>query len=112
MLVTHFERLPTPGGDIIERLFRTIRMRLPSAYFPKVVHCPTPAHGRFWFPRGIWRAFRGRSDVNHIVGDVHYLALGLPGGRTILTVHDLRRLEGLTGIRKAVYRWLYFTLPM
>jgi len=50
--------------------------------------------------------------VNHILGDVHYVALGLPGQRTILTVHDLNHLDRLRGWRKILFRWLYFSLPL
>jgi glycosyltransferase involved in cell wall biosynthesis len=112
MRVTHFERMPVSGGYSIERLFKTIRPALPSDCPTQVVRCPTPAHSRFWLPWGIVKAFRAEGDVNHITGDIHYIALGLRGSRSILTVHDVHRLLELKGLRKAVYRWLYFSWPM
>ena len=78
----------------------------------KVVHCPTPHHSSWWLPQGIARAWAQKGEVNHIVGDVHYAALGLPGSRCILTIHDLNRLDQLRGLRGILYRWLYFRIPL
>jgi glycosyltransferase involved in cell wall biosynthesis len=43
-----------------------------------------------------------RADLYHITGDVHFLALGLAGRRSILTVHDC----GFTYDQPIVKRWL------
>lgn len=112
MLVAQFERMPLAGLHSMERLFQALRPAFPPEWSIRVIGCPTPAHSRWWFAWGIWRAFGARGQVNHIVGDVHYLALGLRGSRTILTVHDLHRLDQLTGLRGALYRWIYFTRPL
>jgi glycosyltransferase involved in cell wall biosynthesis len=110
--IIHFERLSAPGCHSIERVFETVRSSLRSDYRIRVIQCPTPVHSRFWLPLGIWRVRRARADVMHIVGDVHYVGLGLPPERTILTVHDLNRLDGIQGLRKILYEWIYFTLPL
>ncbi len=115
MRVVHLERQPLPnvaGRNSIERLFSSIRGALPPGCSVSVVHCPTPAHGPFWLLKGLLRAWRGSSEVNHIVGDIHYAALALPGRRTILTVHDTLHLERLRGLRGFLYRRLYFTWPL
>lgn len=78
----------------------------------KVVHCPTPRHSSWWLPQGVARAWAQKGEVNHIVGDVHYTALGLPGSRCILTIHDLNRLDQLRGLRETLYRWAYFSIPL
>ena len=52
------------------------------------------------------------ADVHHIVGDVHYLAFGLPGKRLVLTIHDCAALERLKGWRRELLRQLWFVLPM
>ena len=112
MRVVHFERLPVLGAYSIERLFREIRRALPDDFEVDVVQCPKPGQTRWWLLSGIFRAWKSRRGVNHIIGDVHYVALGLPRERTVLTVHDVNRLEDLTGVRKRLYRLLYFTLPL
>jgi glycosyltransferase involved in cell wall biosynthesis len=49
--------------------------------------------------------------VNHITGDVHYVALAMDPGRTILTIHDLRAIEGARTWKKYLIKLLWFTLP-
>jgi glycosyltransferase involved in cell wall biosynthesis len=61
---------------------------------------------------GIVHAWAEKGEVNHIAGDVHYVALGLPRSRCILTVHDLNGLPHLKGLRRALYRLLYFSIPL
>ncbi len=53
-----------------------------------------------------------KADIHHIVGDVHYLAFGLPGGQLVLTIHDCAALERLKGWRREILRQLWFVLPM
>jgi glycosyltransferase involved in cell wall biosynthesis len=52
------------------------------------------------------------TDIYHITGHVHYLALVLPPKRTALTIHDLRFLNDRTGIRRLVLKKLYFDWPL
>ncbi len=52
------------------------------------------------------------ADVHHIVGDVHYLALGLPRESLLLTIHDCAALERLHGWRREILRQLWFVQPM
>jgi glycosyltransferase involved in cell wall biosynthesis len=97
----------------IERLFRQLSSEFESRDVrPRPVVCPTAASGLLGFVRGFYSAWAGRADVNHIVGDVHYSALALPGPATVMTVHDLNRLDALCGVRKALYRLLYFSVPL
>jgi len=112
MKIIHFERLPMPGGYSIERLFRAVRNAMPEQFSVDVVRCETPYHSWWWLLKGIARARARAAEVNHIVGDVHYVALGLPGVHTILTVHDLNHLDALKGWRRSISRWLYFDLPL
>lgn len=112
MRLVHFERQPREGTYSIERVFQAVRGALPKPWKAEIVRCPSPQHSLWWFPIGILRAWKETGDVNHIVGDVHYTALGLPKSRSILTVHDLNRLDQLRGIRRTFYRWVYFSLPL
>jgi glycosyltransferase involved in cell wall biosynthesis len=40
------------------------------------------------------------------------VAIALPGSRTVLTVHDLNRLDHLKGVRLCFFKWLYFIIPL
>jgi glycosyltransferase involved in cell wall biosynthesis len=52
-----------------------------------------------------------RAEVNHITGDVYYLALGLPRRNLVVTMHDARILLCLPGLRRAIFRRLWFEWP-
>lgn len=56
-------------------------------------------------------AKRNAGQINHITGDVHYLALRLPVGGTILTIHDCALLKILKGSVREVFRQAWFVLP-
>lgn len=53
-----------------------------------------------------------RGGVNHITGDVTYIALALPGASTVLTVHDCFALERLSGIKRWFLKKFWFDLPI
>jgi len=56
-------------------------------------------------------AFR-QGDVNHITGDVHFLAYFLRGKRTLLTIHDLVSVHRLKGWRRAMLLFFWYWLPV
>ena len=56
---------------------------------------------------------RTNSDVIHITGDVHYLALFLPRNKTILTIHDIAGLSYKKKTFKSyIYLLIWFLLPI
>lgn len=62
--------------------------------------------------RGIFEARQHRGDVNHVTGDVHYLVLGLPGDRTVLTIHDCGFMRHPRALARAVLKWFWLDLPV
>ena len=89
--VTLFFRQPRPEYHSIEQLFDRLLDGLKQKQPTEVVRKVTCPHSRvnlrnLW--RNLWFTYRNRGVVNHITGDVHYLALALPAKRTILTIHD------------------------
>ena len=111
MKITYYHRHPNSGTYSLERIFHDIRQALPE----EVQHRISVAR---FESRGIWRriynsveaAFR-QEDVNHITGDVHYLAYFLRKKRTLLTVADCIMLERLRGIRKLFLFFFWYWLP-
>ena len=86
----------------IEKLFADLRRQLLSQFDHIVYEAPCASQG-FWFRlKNIRWACRHQGTINHITGDIHYIALGLPGKNTILTIHDLGFMQQYKGI----YRWL------
>ncbi len=56
-------------------------------------------------------ARRHQADVTHVTGDIHYCTLLLHRRTTILTVLDCQILSRLSGWRRILVKWLWFTLP-
>lgn len=103
--VSHFNRDPRPSNYTFEQLFGAIRLELSKTI--NVINHDIPAGmGRF---ASVKWAKRNAGKINHITGDVHFLAYGLPSQNTILTVHDLGYYTTtLTGVKKMIYKkfWL------
>jgi glycosyltransferase involved in cell wall biosynthesis len=57
-------------------------------------------------------AWRVHGPVNHIVGDVHYLAWFLPRKKTMITVHDCVSLERLTGMKRWFFWFFWYWWPL
>jgi glycosyltransferase involved in cell wall biosynthesis len=112
MKILHHERKRLASHFSIERLFAEIRRQMPADC--EVVSCPAPEASAGILPR--WRnvrhAARQTADVHHIVGDSHYLAFGLPREKTVLTIHDCGALNRLTGLKRALLKYFWFTGPM
>jgi glycosyltransferase involved in cell wall biosynthesis len=62
--------------------------------------------------KAVLEAYRHRADVNHVTGDVHFLALGLPGRRTVLTIHDCGFMNHASPIARVILKWLWLDWPV
>lgn len=122
MDVVHYHRRPHPTQFSVEGYFERIRDSLanangldhaqPTAAIRVRVHTmPCFSAGGIGRIRNMLSSWRNQGQVNHITGDVHYIALMLHRKRTLLTVLDCQILERLMGWRRAVVKWLWFTLP-
>jgi len=112
MYVTYFHRAPTDGQHSIERLFRDIRDALPKEIHYRVETCRFVTKGLYSCAYNMMKAIPAHGDVNHITGDVHYLAIALQGRKTILTVHDLVTLRRPRGIKWIVLYLLSYYIPI
>ena len=111
MQVTFYHRWPQDGSFSIERVFQDVRQALAPDVRYRV------AVSRFE-SRGLWKriynmveaVFR-QGDINHITGDVHFLATLLHKKRTLLTIHDCVSLERLKGWKKRLLFFFWYWLP-
>ena len=62
--------------------------------------------------KGILEARRHSSDINHVTGDVHYVTLGLPGKRTVLTIHDCGLMNHSNPLARLVLKWVWLDWPV
>lgn len=110
--IIHIAREYKAGGFSIERVFSAVRNALSMRFQVDVLQIPGPGHSRSWLLTGLYRVLKARGKIFHIVGDVHYAAIVLPKKKTIVTVHDLNRYIGLSGLRKIMYGMIYFRWPL
>jgi glycosyltransferase involved in cell wall biosynthesis len=108
--VTYFYREPRITGQSIEGIFSLVKECLKDKMEIKDFFCTT-GQSRWW---NVKNAGKHSSDVNHITGDVNFLALGLKGKKNILTIHDFGFYENPVHSRlvKLVYRLFWFYLPL
>jgi glycosyltransferase involved in cell wall biosynthesis len=100
------------GAYSVEDLTDTVRKALSVKGYP-VSLAVAPHFSRGILPRvqNVRWATRMQGDVNHITGDIHYLAMGLPGNKTILTVLDLEMLNRMRGLKRWLMHKFWFDLP-
>lgn len=96
----------------IERVFAQLVPDLST--YTNLYHWTAPFAGASF--KSIFKNIRAarspRADLYHITGDIHYLALGLPSRRTILTVHDCVFLYQAKGYKRTLLKWLLLDWPV
>ena len=55
---------------------------------------------------------REKGDINHITGDVHFLTLGLPRWKTILTIHDVSFVKRGPHVNRFILWLFWIYLPV
>lgn len=109
--VTYFFRKPRPQYHSIERVFGLIIDNLSEEITPTVYKLSGGEKGFFSRIKALWEVRRNRGFINHITGDISYIALVLPKKRLIITFHDLESLERKDGIRSKVLKWFWVVVP-
>jgi glycosyltransferase involved in cell wall biosynthesis len=100
------------NGFSIERLYEDIRAALPDDCRVKVWTCRNFSEGVWRRLQDVWLARTQQGEVNHVTGDVHYLTFLLDSRRTVLTVHDLVMLGRLRGVRRGIFWFFWYWLPV
>ena len=115
MTITYLVRSPGTGHSI-EALFGSIQQETDRQPDIRTERVNLPYISRGW--RSVWRNLRFvrtlKSDIFHITGDIHYVALALPGSRAVLTIHDCSTLVKSQGrpIRYTLFWLFWYYLPI
>ncbi len=104
-------RDPRTANHSIERLFAALEPHFRHNFECHRVLMPCQPSGAGALLANIRHARRETRGVIHITGDAQYLAPFLPRGKVILTIHDCGYLMRLRGLKKLLYKWLWFSLP-
>lgn len=111
-VISIFNRRPQEANFSVERLFSDVIAALPSDLDYKCFVSTFKSRGLFRRLFNIFEVVFKQNDVNHITGDVHYLSYFLKKNRTILTILDCGSLERLKGIKKSIFFFLWYWLPI
>ena len=96
------------GRYSMERLFKPLE----ALTTVKRIELPCELNSISNFVRLIFFAITIKETKVHITGDVHYMAFILFWKKVILTIHDLNHYEELSGIKKKIYGFIWFWLPL
>jgi glycosyltransferase involved in cell wall biosynthesis len=111
--VVHFQRKPAPTGHYsIEFISSDIRRRLAGRVAFRVSIATHESRGLLRRLHMCVEAWLRRGQVNHVTGDINFLGLVLPPSRTINTFLDLRYLDEISGVRRFIFEWLWFRIPL
>ena len=110
MKVVYINREPRKTGFSIEGIFNLIKASLKGRIEIGDYNLD-PTHSRL---ANILRIRKYAGDINHVTGDVHFLLIGLPGRKNLLTIHDLVHYEKIRSqkLKHALYHYFWFYFPL
>ena len=112
ILISHYQRKKIGKVFSLESIASFIRESCDHKFiFKKNVN--------YFFSIGILRRavdsfysiFR-QGNVNHVMGDIHYIGIFLNSKKTILTIADCVSLERLKGIKKYIIWFFWYYIPI
>jgi glycosyltransferase involved in cell wall biosynthesis len=112
MQVIQFFRKPYDFHFSIEKLFRQINPLINQHKNIRPYTSQYHSQGLFARLKMIREARRQSADVNHITGDIHFIAFGLPKKRTILTIHDLGFTKHPNPVARFILWLFWIYLPV
>ncbi len=103
-----FMRKRRDEASSIEEIFYPLRSFLGENV--EIIELPYSSGSIMNIVKNICFAIKHKGNINHICGEVHFLAIGL-GKKSIITVHDVETI--LTGdkITRFIKKMLWFVLP-
>lgn len=113
MKVTLINRKPRKLGNYsIESYFKAVFKVLAEKINCNYFVSSEESNGIFQRIRAIKEVKKIDADVYHITGDVHFLALGTPGSKSILTIHDCGFMNTRNKLKRLFLLWFWLVLPV
>jgi hypothetical protein len=97
--VTLFFRKPQPQYFSIEKVFEQVIANLPENIVPKIYKLKNGTNGWWGRIKALFEVWRHKGVINHITGDITFIALALPKKGLVVTYHDLESLAQYKGWR-------------
>lgn len=112
MRVCYIYRKPGPDYFSIEKIFRQVVSFLEKRISVNQVYAPCSRLTPLNIMKNFGAIRKVTADVYHLTGDVHYLVLGVPGKKTVLTIHDCVFLYNTNGIKRWLLTWFFLKWPV
>ena len=112
MNLSLFYRHPAPEYHSIELIFDTVSKYFPDEVNVKKVYAPHKSKG---FIKRILiglHARKNQGNVNHITGDIHFIAPFFKKNKTILTIHDIGSIKSGKFLKDIILKWFWFDIPL
>jgi len=111
MRITYFFRKPSPNYHSIEKLFEAIIGNFASemVYKHQATHISKGFINRVLIGLS---ARKNQGDINHITGDIHFIALFLAKNKSILTIHDIGIIKLGNFLKRYIIKLFWFSLPI
>ncbi|MCR5606043.1 MAG: glycosyltransferase, partial [Treponema sp.] len=109
MKVAWLYRSPLRKQHSIENVFGALKAYIPEAneyYLPCEKYNTI---GNLW--KNLSYARKIKADLFHITGEVYFLGIVLPKNKFIITMHDFGGLDNMRGVKKIIFKKLWFSIP-
>ncbi|MBS1541756.1 MAG: glycosyltransferase family 4 protein [Bacteroidetes bacterium] len=112
MKVVFFQRKPRPDYNFsVENLFHEVRKELPPLIQQKVKILSFFSNGFFKRVYISLEAMFSQGDINHVTGDINFIAIFLKRKKTVLTILDLGFMDQRVGVSRFLLKLFWITLP-
>lgn len=110
---TYFQRKRREGANYsLEQIFDDLAIRLGNKYQITQNILPYVSSGLFKRVANMIYAICHQGDINHVTGDINYVALLLKKKKTMLTILDLGAIHRTTGFRRKLLLNIWFKWPV
>lgn len=109
MKVVIFLRKKRSGANSIEEIFYSLQRYMDNNV--KLIELPYSGASPINIIKNIIFAKKHKGDVNHISGEVHYIAIGT-GKKTLITIHDVKSITKGNFLKKQIKMLIWFKIPI
>lgn len=109
--IAFFFRKQDSSYHSIETLFDTIEQNISLSWKTKKIFAPFKSTGLIKRILNILFFAFHQSNINHITGDIHYIAFLLRKKKTIINFHDVEILKRNSSLKKKILTYFWFQMP-
>ncbi len=111
--VSFFQRKARAFGNYsVEFIFADVRKQLNGLILSREIYSTYESAGLFKRIYNCMEAAARQHGVNHVTGDINYIGLLLRKKKTIQTILDCVHLSSTSGIKHAVLKLFWITIPV